>query len=145
MFTKHHHNQQHKNMFSCYTKFAMELSTTPDTYVPKMDTESKTYKDQYVFNFENGIVCPCTPIKTFYRRDSFHTHWKSARHRKWLVYLNENAHNYYRETQEQQTTIKTQQQLLTEMETQLKQKDVIIRYLESQLRTSSGLDMTGLD
>jgi hypothetical protein len=61
------------------------------------------------------------------------------------VYLNENAHNYYRETQEQQTTIKTQQQLLTEMETQLKQKDVIIRYLESQLRTSSGLDMTGLD
>ena len=84
-------------------------------------------------------------MKTFYRRDSFHTHWKSARHRKWLVYLNENAHNYYRETQEQQTTIKTQQQLLTEMETQLKQKDVIIHYLESQLRLSSGLDMTGLD
>ena len=55
------------------------------------------------------------------------------------MHLNENAENFYRETIEQQKTIKTQQMILTELENQLKQKEVIIQYLERNLKAKNQL------
>lgn len=111
----------------------MEISEGPDTYVPKMDASTKLYCDQYVYNFTNGIICPCTPTKTFHKRESFQIHWKSNKHKKWIQHLNDNATNYYKECIEQEKTIKTQQIILTKLENELKQKDTIIHYLETSL------------
>ena len=121
----------------------MEVTSGPDTYIPKMNIETKTYLDQYVFDYSRGIQCPCTPTKIFYKRDSFHAHWKCNKHKKWLMHLNENAENFYRETIEQQKTIKTQQTILTELENQLKQKEVIIQYLERNLQKKTQFGDTG--
>ena len=106
----------------------------PVTYCPKMDVNTKEYTDQPVYDYTKGVICPCTPSKVFQKRDSFHTHWKCMRHKKWIVYLNENAQNFYKESLDQKRTLRMQQTMLIDLETQLKQKDVIIKYLEDALR-----------
>ena len=109
----------------------MEIAQTPDTYLPKMDLETKTYTDQYIFDYSRGIQCPCTTTKIFYKRESFQNHWKCNRHKNWIKFLNENAVNFYQKTIEQEKIIKMQKTMLVELDNQLKQRDVIISYLES--------------
>ena len=107
---------------------------TPDTYVPKMDMNTQKYSDQYIYDFSNGIICQCSSAKVFYKRESFQNHWKSQRHKNWLIHLNNNAENYYQKCIEHEKTIKNQQQLLTKMQNELQEKMIIIHYLESSAK-----------
>ena len=114
----------------------MNIATVSDTYTPKMDMNTNQYLDHNIINFKDGIICPCTnSLKIFYKKEQFNSHKKTKKHQSWLNYLNENASNYYKETIEQQKTIKTQQLLLTDMENKLKQKDTILLYLEGRIKT----------
>tara|TARA_B110000858_G_C17775283_1_gene461905 strand:- start:1467 stop:1853 length:387 start_codon:yes stop_codon:yes gene_type:complete len=110
----------------------MEIDTTPIIYAPKMDLETRLYSDQPIFNFKNGISCPCTEGKVFYKRCYFISHQKCKRHICWIQNLNDNATNYYQKTLEQEKTIKCQQTLLSKLQIQLNQKETIIEYYENK-------------
>jgi hypothetical protein len=101
-------------------------------YAPKMDLETRLYSDQPIFNFKNGIICPCTEGKVFYKRSYFISHQKCKRHICWIQNLNDNATNYYQKTLEQEKTIKCQQTLLSKLQIQLNQKETIIEYYENK-------------
>lgn len=103
----------------------------PYSYMPKMCQNTLTYKDELFYNYTTGVICPCSPTKTFYKKSSFENHVKCKRHRKWLDHLNENSVNYYKKCLEYEKIIKEQKIILTNLENKLKQKDVIIEYLES--------------
>ena len=49
-----------------------------------------------------------------------------------MSHLNENSVNYYEKCIEHEQTIRNLQTLLTRSQNELKQKDVIIQYLEEQ-------------
>lgn len=115
----------------------MDIIETPETYVPKMDSNTKLYSDQNMIQITHGLICPCTPGKVFQKRDTFKNHMKSNRHKKWIEHLNENAVNYYAENMELKETIKTQKMLLTQYETKVKQKETIIDYLEKKTKTKT--------
>ena len=110
----------------------MSLIETPCTYQPKFNVNTQAYEDQPIYDISKGIVCPCYATKTFYKRDSFSSHWKSQKHKKWMNHLNENSVNYYEKCVEYEQTIRNLQILLTRSQNELKQKDVIIQYLEEQ-------------
>ena len=125
----------------------MEITETPLQYTPAYNHEKGTYEDTQVYTYTNGVVCPCTPLKTFLKKDSFHNHWKCKKHKLWLHHLNENSINYYKECLELRTTVKQQRILLTELETKIASKDAIIKYLESKEKNyqSNQLDLMSFD
>lgn len=110
----------------------MEIETTPIRYVPLMNLETRLYSDQTIFNYTNGIICPCTEGKIFYKKSYFMSHQKCKRHTCWIQNLNDNAINYYQKTLEQEKTIKNQQTILAKLQIDLKQKDTIIEYYENK-------------
>ena len=112
------------------------IDTTPTTYTPKMNIDTRLYSDHCMFDILSGTICPCTPKHTFYKKSSFMSHQKSKRHLVWIQHLNDNATNFYQQVLEQEKTIKTQQILLTNMDKQLKQKDTIISYYENKYLSS---------
>jgi hypothetical protein len=131
----------------------MDIVQTPETYTPQMNMDSKQYLDHNICTFTYGIICPCTPTKTFYKKDLFTSHQKTKKHQKWIQHLNDNAINYYKEVLELKQTVKTQQVLLTDIETKLQQRQTIIDYLEERNKqltqnlksyTETGLPATDL-
>ena len=110
----------------------MDIENTPITYAPKMDLETRLYSDQPIFICTNGITCPCTDGKVFYKRSYFISHQKCKRHICWIENLNDNATNYYKKTIEQEKTIKSQQTILTKLQIQNKQQQTIIEYYENR-------------
>ena len=110
----------------------MSLIETPNIYQPKFDANTQTYHDQPIYDISKGITCPCYSTKVFYKRDNFSSHWKSQKHKKWIAHLNENSTNYYEKCVEQEQTIRNLQMMLTRSQNELKQKDIIIKYLEEQ-------------
>jgi YesN/AraC family two-component response regulator len=113
----------------------MELSLNPIDYLPKYNTDSQKYEDQYIFDFQHGVTCPCTG-NLYMRRSSFHSHTKTQIHRKWINMLNENQMNYYQKSLDLERTVRTQQEILTKIQNELEQKKIIIRYLEKSLKSS---------
>jgi hypothetical protein len=108
------------------------IETTPVKYAPKMDSETRLYSDQHIFDFTKGVICPCTAGKTFNKKSSFQNHQKTKRHLSWIQNLNDNATNFYLQTLQQENVIKSQQLLLTRLDIQLKQKATIIEYYENK-------------
>lgn len=122
-----------------YHLYIMEISNTPARYIPKMDLNTKEYTDHNIFDFTNGLICPCNnSSKVFLKKELFYAHRKTKKHKKWLEFLGENTQNFYQETIEQQQTIRTQQMLLTELEIKLKQTETIVNYLENKVKTLDG-------
>jgi hypothetical protein len=113
----------------------MELSPNPIDYLPKYNTDTQKYEDQYIFDFQHGVTCPCTG-NLYMRRSSFHSHIKTQIHRKWINMLNENQMNYYQKSLDLERTVRTQQEMLTKIQNELEQKKIIIRYLEKSLKSS---------
>ena len=109
------------------------IITKADIYNPYFNTDTQSYTDRMIYDFTRGIACPCSPNKTFVRKDTFQNHWKCQRHRQWLLDLQSEATNFYIECMESRKTIKNQQLLLSQYENELKQKETIIKYLESHI------------
>ena len=110
----------------------MEVTEMSFQYTPAYNSDNQKYEDTAVYDYSKGVTCPCTPQKTFSKKDSFQNHWKCKRHQTWLHSLNENSANYYKECMELRTVVKQQRILLAQMETKMASKDAIITYLETK-------------
>ena len=70
------------------------VAITPNNYLPKYNNDTQQYEDQYIFNFSNGIQCPCSST-VFYKRCNWSSHIRTQRHSRWLTSMN--TTNYYEE------------------------------------------------
>lgn len=108
------------------------LSINPVEYMPKYNSETKEYEEQYIYDFTHGLCCPCTG-NVFHKRSAFTAHMKTQRHKKWISSINTNTINYYQKHLENEKTIKNQQIRIIQLENELRQKAIIIQYLESNI------------
>jgi hypothetical protein len=111
----------------------MEITTTPDTYTPSVDSAGN-----YIDNIpiiKNGLFCPCgsRKDKAYENTSKFATHIKSKSHQKWLTILNQNKANYYVEMLTNKELVEKQRKIIGQLENQLQKKTLTIDYLTAQL------------
>jgi hypothetical protein len=97
----------------------MEITITPDTYTPSVNSEGN-----YIDNIpviKNGLYCPCgsRKDKTYENVTKFASHIKSKSHQKWLMVLNQNKANYYVEMLTNKELVESQQKIISQLENQL--------------------------
>ena len=121
----------------------MELTITPDLYTPSVDDDGD-YID-IIPPMKHGLYCRCGSKKDLFEsKIKFTAHTKTKVHQKWLALLNQNKANYYtkmmrlKELSESQQKIIAEEQRkhtlqLKELETKLRDKEIMIELLNSQL------------
>jgi len=114
----------------------MELTNTPETYVPSIDSDGN-YVD-CVPKIKNGLYCPCgsRKDKVYENATKFTSHIKSQSHKKWIATLNQNKANYYKEMILNKELLENQKKIIMRLENELKNKDVVINFLSEQMRLS---------
>jgi hypothetical protein len=114
----------------------MEIDTISDIYSPSID-EFGNYIDKLPnFNIiTNGIKCSCGSRKNqiYTSNNIFNAHIKTKKHIAWLLSLNLNKHNYYKENKEFQETIYRQRILIAQIDRQLNQERNTSFYLQNEI------------
>lgn len=120
-----------------------DLITLPDLYSPNVD-ESGRYVDKSptiaCLRRGNGMRCPCgtrREEKVYSSVEKFSSHLKTKRHQEWLCELNLNRANYYVENLQLKEDVQTQKRVIARMEKDLRNRQVTIDYLSSQLTTAT--------
>ncbi len=123
----------------------MELTLTPDTYMPCVD-DNGNYTDNIPI-IKHGLFCPCgsRKDKTYENTSKFATHIKTKAHQKWLLILNQNKANYYVEMLKNKEIVESQQKIITQLEQQLQRKSLTIDYLTGQLTRQTNQQATTID
>lgn len=109
----------------------MKITLVPDTYVPSVDETGK-YID-CIPQIKNGIKCPCNTSNTekiYISTSKFKTHTKTKMHQNWLLLMNNNKTNHYKENIDNNKLLKSQQILIQKYTNELKTKDIIIENLK---------------
>ena len=115
----------------------MELSIQPEMYTPDVDF-SGNYIECMTIHCPNGMYCPCgsRKDKIFKTSSQMMAHMKTKMHQKWLVQLNWNKTNYFRENEELKETIRIQKQMLTKLENDIQTKILTIDFLTKMVQQS---------
>ena len=123
----------------------MELTLTPDTYMPSVDDKGN-YTDNIPI-IKHGLFCPCgsRKDKTYENTSKFAVHIKTKAHQKWLLILNQNKANYYVEMLKNKEVVENQQKIITQLEQQLQRKSLTIDYLTGQLTRQTNQQVTTID
>ena len=105
----------------------MDLLLVPELYFPSVNNDGN-YIDNTdnLNNINNGIKCPCGSTKTFKNKNNLSTHFKTERHKKWLIKLNNNKHNYYVENENNKKIIEEQKKIIAQLEKENKKKSLHI-------------------
>jgi hypothetical protein len=114
----------------------MEISVTPDTYTPSVDSAGN-YIDHVPY-VKHGMFCPCASRKekAYETSAKFNMHTKTKAHQKWLQMLNQNKANHYLELVLSKELVENQQKIIAQLELQLQKKSHTIDYLTEQLRSN---------
>jgi hypothetical protein len=123
----------------------MELTLTPDTYMPSVDDKGN-YTDNIPI-IKHGLFCPCgsRKDKTYENTSKFAVHIKTKAHQKWLLILNQNKANYYVEMLKNKEVVENQQKIITQLEQQLQRKSLTIDYLTGQLTRQTNQQVTSIN
>jgi hypothetical protein len=123
----------------------MELTLTPDTYMPCVDDKGN-YTDNIPI-IKHGLFCPCgsRKDKTYENTSKFALHIKTKAHQKWLLMLNQNKANYYVEMLKNKDLVENQQKIITQLEQQLQRKSLTIDYLTGQLTRQTNQQATSIN
>jgi hypothetical protein len=108
-----------------------EAALTPDTYAPSVGDNGKYFDSPSSIRFEKnspGIKCGCGSKKVFKNKQGLTQHWARAIHRKWLVMLDSESKNHFKELQKANEALKLQQRMIA-------CKDKRIRELEQTIST----------
>ena len=121
----------------------MELCLESDLYAPMVNDQG-IYIDN-IPCITNGIRCPCNARKdkVYTTRQLFTMHIKTKAHAKWLQDMNNNRANFFVENIRLNETIKTQQQIIAKLETDLQNKLLAIDYLTQMLTINQQSMKTG--
>jgi len=111
----------------------MDISLTPDTYSPDIDSNGNYIDHSPVI--KNGIYCLCgaRKDKVYETRAKFNTHTKTQRHQKWLREINNNKANLFVELEKSKELVLSQRKILSSLEIEIQKKTIIIDCLTRQL------------
>ena len=94
----------------------LELATVAEEYSPACGANGEYYDDIPPITRDCGLRCSCNGLSHAYlTRPSFKSHCKSKRHVEWLVRLNLDRHNHYRELREAKKVIQDQQIIIARL------------------------------
>lgn len=106
-------------------------------YAPIINNEG-VYVDKIPSIGESGLRCTCitkTRATIFKTYGAFAAHCKTQSHIRWLEEINANSKNIAAENTELRETVRTQKEIITRLDIQLSNKDVVIRELLEQNAT----------
>lgn len=112
----------------------MELTLEAEVYSPIVNDQG-IYVDKVPAVILHGIRCPCSnrKDKTYCTKPTFNAHIKTKTHQKWVEDLNNNRANFFVENIKLNEVIKNQQQIISKLETEVKNKILTIDYLTSMI------------
>ncbi len=106
------------------------MNTMSDIYAPVLDDNSN-YVDTNNITFP--IKCPCTN-KEFTNRNTFNIHRrKTKKHKDWLLELNANKTNFYKDTMQLNILVKQQQEMIISRDNIIETQKLHISHLEKQI------------
>ena len=97
----------------------MDLTIEPEYYIASIDNEGNYVDSIPTFSqFKYGIRCMCgsRKDKIFNSYNSFSAHIRTLCHRNWLISLNTNKQNYYKDCEEMKMTIGNQKLIIARLE-----------------------------
>jgi len=97
----------------------MDLTLEPEYYSASVDNNCSYIDIIPSFGkIKNGIRCLCgsRKDKIFNNHASFSAHCKTLCHRNWLISLNTNKQNYYKECEDMKITIMNQKLIIARFE-----------------------------
>jgi hypothetical protein len=111
----------------------MEISLTPDTYSPNVNSDGNYVDHTPVI--KHGIYCLCgsRQDKVYSSASKFSAHIKTQRHQKWLVDVNNNKANFFIEDEKNKVLINNQRKIIAQLENKIQIKIVIIECLTKQI------------
>jgi hypothetical protein len=100
----------------------MDLTIEPEYYIANIDNEGNYIDSIPTFSqLKYGIRCMCgsRKDKIFNNYNSFSAHIRTLCHRNWLISLNTNKQNYYKDCEEMKLTIGNQKLIIARLEREL--------------------------
>jgi len=100
----------------------MDLTIEPEYYIANIDNEGNYIDSIPTFSqLKYGIRCMCgsRKDKIFNNYNSFSAHIRTLCHRNWLISLNANKQNYYKDCEEMKLTIGNQKLIIARLEREL--------------------------
>lgn len=110
----------------------MDLVVEPEYYTPSIDDDGSYIDKIPSFHLlQNGIRCLCgsRKEKIFNQYSSFAAHIKTGCHRNWLISINQNRLNFYKENEEMKTIITNQRLIIAQLEKEVTCKNNTIEQL----------------
>jgi len=112
-----------------------DLLPEPAIYAPIQNIEG-VYVDKIPLIGEHGLKCMCRQHPTVFKTSSaFSSHCKTQTHIRWLEEINANRVNMAAENAELKETVRTQKEIITRFDIQLRNKDIVICDLLEKLAT----------
>jgi hypothetical protein len=130
-----------------------DLTTEAELYAPIVDEQGR-YIDRVPASIRHGLRCPCCPRKDHVYKNytTFVAHIKTKMHQKWLTDLNNSRANYYVENMQLTDLVKSQRIMIAKLENELKNRNLTIDYLTSQItkmeattKTTSTVDLLDIN
>jgi hypothetical protein len=112
----------------------MDLALEPEIYVP-MTNDKGDYADLCPASIKLGIRCPCgsRTDHIYDTKAKFKTHINTQSHKNWLIHLNNNKTNIYKENINLHELVKNQRSIITQLEKELITIKGVNVYLETKL------------
>ena len=105
----------------------MDLLLLPEIYFPSVNNDGD-YIDNIknLNNIDNNIKCSCGSTTYFKNKSKLSLHFKTVRHKNWLIQLNNNKKNYYLENENNKKIIEEQKKIIAQLEKENKKKSLHI-------------------
>jgi hypothetical protein len=112
----------------------MDLALEPEIYVP-MTNDKGDYADICPASIKLGIRCPCgsRTDHIYDTKTKFKTHINTQSHKNWIIHLNNNKTNMYKENINLHELVKNQRSIITQLEKELITIKGVNMYLETKL------------
>jgi hypothetical protein len=126
----------------------MDVTLEAEIYTPSVNNQG-VYIDIVPY-IRYGIRCQCSSRKDkiYNTKQTFITHTRTKTHIKWLEDMNNNRANFFVENSKLNDVIKTQQKIISKLETEVQNKSLTIDYLTKMLtiqNNNSNVDLLNID
>lgn len=112
----------------------------PDDYVPSMTTDG-SYVDKLPIHFKS-IKCGCGSKTIFLNKLNLKNHFKTNNHREWLLFMNSEKENHYKELQRCKSLCLSQQKIIQQQQEKIIRNETIILQQQEKINKIEFYNLT---
>jgi len=108
-----------------------QIQLEPYIYAPTIDSDGD-YIDYYPQN--HFIKCQCNGETHLYGKEGFRNHTTTVKHRGWLMHINNNRHNLFRENIRLNELVENQKSIIAKMDIEIQNAKIRENLLKDMMK-----------